>query len=498
MSISLFLTLAFLPLFPRLTAAATPQQSQQVPAEEAKDLCNYLKDVEAKTDADCVEDDWASEKVQNRAAYDQKLSASRKRKADVHRSYDFLRTRVPAATELQPPINERTFFVWIGPEAAEFKTVYTRWLESQSRWLEQERQSTENSERRKQIDTALAANQARVEGLKGLKDPSEFVCFLGEACGTRSDLDDPAGTSVLGATRRAWTSDDYRRANEEEADRGIRVPGGKIDRGVPGLGMVASEVVDSSPLGPLKGNAGDKHGSTLGTVAAMAFATTGALLLFGGLGGKMLEEKFPNIRRNMGIAAAATGTIAIGAAIFPEVAPAVLRSPPVIEGTRRAIEGAESPRGQQFIARVSQGIQRSGQRIAQPFQRILASEAGAISPRSGTVWNYIKPTQPNWPSTEIPRSFELTITNGRLWVHPNATKHMYNFLGKVKAPENLQYRPPVQSQVLLESFRGAIEKAASRGISYGRMVRIDGWEIIIQPGGQTGPLPTVVHAVYHH
>ncbi|UPT73027.1 MAG: hypothetical protein M0D55_14125 [Elusimicrobiota bacterium] len=138
---------------------------------------------------------------------------------------------------------------------------------------------------------------------------------------------------------------------------------------------------------------------------------------------------------------------------------------------------------------------RGGQ---ESLQRLAASEVGAVNPHGAVVWSYIRPTQPNWPGTEIPKSFEVSVRAGRLWVNPNATEHMFNFLGRVKSPESMVSRPPIQSQILLESFRSALEKAASQGIRYNQPMRIDSWELIIRPGGQTGPLPTVVHAQYYH
>lgn len=494
----------------RFTNAEEPRQAQQIPAEEYQVLCNYIEDIEAKTEADCVQTDWATLKAQDPAAYLNKLESSRKRKAEVQQAFDFLKAPATTGTpdpagqdqpnpaKLQPPINERTFLVWIGTEATDIKAVYAHWLESQSQELEQERQHTEDPERRKKLDAALAANQTRIRGLQKIKDPGQLGCFMGEACGTKSDLADPAAQTMHGTAGGAWTAADYKRANEEETGRGVRIPGGKIDRGVPSFSLIASEVVDNSPLGPLRGNAGDKQKTIIGTVATVALATTGAFLLFGGLGGKFLEEKFPNIRRNMGLAVVATGAaIAVGVTLY-EFAPALLSSPPVVEGTRKTIESAESPRGQRAIERVTQGVGRLGQMVSRPFQRYLSSEAGAINAKAGIVWNHIKPTQPNWPNTQLPRSFEVSVRAGRFWVHPNATEHMFDVLGRVKAPEQMSYRPPLQSQVLLDSFRSALERATLRGIPYNQPIRVDRWEFIIRQEGQTGPLPTVVHAQYYH
>ena len=37
----------------------------------------------------------------------------------------------------------------------------------------------------------------------------------------------------------------------------------------------------------------------------------------------------------------------------------------------------------------------------------------------------MKATQPNYPGSVIPKSFEMTLTNGqKVWIHGNATEHI--------------------------------------------------------------------------
>lgn len=55
---------------------------------------------------------------------------------------------------------------------------------------------------------------------------------------------------------------------------------------------------------------------------------------------------------------------------------------------------------------------------------------GAIEKRVGTVWDTIKPTDLMYPGTKIPKSFELTVGSQKLWVAPNATKHMVDYAVK--------------------------------------------------------------------
>ena len=323
--------LLFWTLFALLDGLACASGPQELSPSETQDLCSYIKDVEA---ADCIQDTWAELKAREPAAYGQRLEIARKRKAEVHRVYEALRAS-PAATtpgqeptrgsalELQPPINERTLVVWIGPPA---KGAYANWLQAQCRALEQEARQTDSPERRKEIEAALAINWQRLEGLQRIKDPAQLNCFLGEGCEKKPDVPVSTHQSAPATTGEAWTTTDFKRANQQETERQVRLPIGRLGGGVPDLGTVASGVFDNSPLGPLRD--GD-HDAPLNAVATVAFATTGALLLFGGLGGKILEEKLPNIRRNMGIAAGISGLVAVGAVSLPTLtaAPAATAPP---------------------------------------------------------------------------------------------------------------------------------------------------------------------------
>jgi len=53
---------------------------------------------------------------------------------------------------------------------------------------------------------------------------------------------------------------------------------------------------------------------------------------------------------------------------------------------------------------------------------------GKKAPKSGTVFDSIKATQPALKGTSIPKSFELSAGSSKFWVHPNATKHMSEYL----------------------------------------------------------------------
>lgn len=258
-------------------------QAPQVPSPNDKDLCRYLKDVEAKTDAYCGQDALIALKSHDPATYSQKLELARKRKAMVLKAYEFLtappslggagsRSAKPgndpkprhdqetassvgkpeqsAPTQLQPPINERTFPAWLGAEEKDLKEVYARWLQAQSRELQQEKGSPVSLERRKEVDTALVANQAKITALGKIYVPEAFRCFLGEACGTRSELSDP---SIGGAatTKGGWKKAGSERANAEVNGRNGS-PAGRFGARPSEVPFVANDEVGTpSPQGPL-------------------------------------------------------------------------------------------------------------------------------------------------------------------------------------------------------------------------------------------------------
>lgn len=335
-TVAVFFVLFFgLPL--TLLNAKNAAKSSETGADD-KDLCSYLKDIEAKTDADCDKDTLSALKSKDPATFSRKIELAHQRKDSVLKAYEFLNAQPPSdqktfseaenqhqaiPTQLQPPINERTFTAWIGLEAKGLKEVYARWLQAQKQELQNETTGPISPERRKEIEATLTAYEAKISALMKIKDAGELSCFLGEICGSKPELSDPSGHAV-GAGKGAWTNADYKKANTEAGKQNL-VPGGKIDRGVP-LGAIASEAAANTPLGPLNEKpAGDE--SVLGTVATMTLAATGALMLFGGLGGKQLEEKIPNIRRNMGIAAAVSGTAAVVAVSWPALETAIAAAP---------------------------------------------------------------------------------------------------------------------------------------------------------------------------
>src|SRR6185312_540206 len=228
-------------------------------AQDAKDLCSYLKDVDGKTDAACAPDAILALKAKDSNAFAEKLALAAKRKAEVQKAYERLKALTAKDAieipKLDPPINAQTFPAWLGDKALDLKPVYARLLEAQNKQLEQQK-AAESPEYRAQFERTLAANQARIASLDKIKDPSPLSCFLGDICGNRGAVAGPGG-QVVGPNRGAWTQADFAEANAA-VEREATAPGGKIGGVVPEL----VNVVD-----PVKEKPASKSGSPLLPVA---------------------------------------------------------------------------------------------------------------------------------------------------------------------------------------------------------------------------------------
>ena len=56
----------------------------------------------------------------------------------------------------------------------------------------------------------------------------------------------------------------------------------------------------------------------------------------------------------------------------------------------------------------------------------LAEAVGKGGTKTGTIWDNIVATQEFYPDTCIPRSFEIEVNGQKMWVHGNATEHIYD------------------------------------------------------------------------
>jgi len=101
--------------------------------------------------------------------------------------------------------------------------------------------------------------------------------------------------------------------------------------------------------------------------------------------------------------------------------------------------------------------------------------------RTGTVFDSIAATQPVYPGSAIPRSFEMALPNGqRVWVAGNATEHMAEF-AQMKAVNYTPEAVRLASQQQLSSLQGAVNAATQNGITYNQVMTVGGWELKFSP-----------------
>ncbi|WP_214087827.1 hypothetical protein [Photorhabdus noenieputensis] len=126
-----------------------------------------------------------------------------------------------------------------------------------------------------------------------------------------------------------------------------------------------------------------------------------------------------------------------------------------------------------------------------PETRILLNEIKRDISKSGTVWDSIKATQPAIPGTSIPKSFEMTVNGKVVWVNPNATKHMEEYLTR----NGLSHSTTEGSQAMLSSLQHAIKNASSQGLKFNEKMQVGRWELIFSQRS-TDPYPVLKHALY--
>ena len=150
--------------------------------------------------------------------------------------------------------------------------------------------------------------------------------------------------------------------------------------------------------------------------------------------------------------------------------------------------------------------------------------------KTDTVWDHIIATQETYPGTKIPRSFVIEVNGERMWVHGNATEHMYESVYKAMQPsidpnrnnflnpaDYMDYNnhvnlppavidnsirtgyinPDLYTQLLLEDFRGSLSNATASGIDYDKKIISGKWEFIFSPPRADGQLPVVKHSVFY-
>ncbi len=128
------------------------------------------------------------------------------------------------------------------------------------------------------------------------------------------------------------------------------------------------------------------------------------------------------------------------------------------------------------------------------YHSIDSAQDAVNNARTGTVWDFVKATQPVYRESVIPQSFELATAGGqKLWVHPNATKHIAEF-AQMKAENYAPDAVRMATQAELTSFKAAVESAVGNGIRYDELIAVGGWELKFARLRRTGNLPVVIHA----
>lgn len=121
-----------------------------------------------------------------------------------------------------------------------------------------------------------------------------------------------------------------------------------------------------------------------------------------------------------------------------------------------------------------------------------ATKATDVALESGKVWDSIKATQGTISGTLIPKSFELSVDGGKFWVHPNATKHMVEYLTR----NGMSHTDPINNQLMLKSFQVSVNKVITQGYKRDEMIQAGRWEIMVGSGKPGDTLPVIKHALY--
>lgn len=114
---------------------------------------------------------------------------------------------------------------------------------------------------------------------------------------------------------------------------------------------------------------------------------------------------------------------------------------------------------------------------------------------TGTVWDDIIASQPNYSGSVLPKSFELATANGtKVWVHGNATEHIAEYLS-MKAINSTPEAVRLATQQQLRSLQSAVDAATKNGIIYDQLIQIGGWELKFGMARVPGQLPVLFHAI---
>ena len=133
--------------------------------------------------------------------------------------------------------------------------------------------------------------------------------------------------------------------------------------------------------------------------------------------------------------------------------------------------------------------------IVGAYRGVQAWRAGQAARATGTVWDSVKATQAVWPGTIIPRSFELTAGNSKVWVHGNATEHLAEYAAALSAKGVSSELVNIGAQTQLRSLQAAVQAASAGGLPLGKIVNVGGWELKFAAPRSADQLPALIHAL---
>lgn len=152
----------------------------------------------------------------------------------------------------------------------------------------------------------------------------------------------------------------------------------------------------------------------------------------------------------------------------------------------------------EFLDGITAAIQNKLRSIFANYDATMreALESGS---GTGTVWDNITPTQENYPYTNIPKSFEIEVNGEKMWVHGNATEHMYEdvYKGITTGNGTAYTNPNLYTQEIMSDFCGSLQEATKSGIVYGEKITQGNWEFIFAQPRQAGQLPVIKHAQFN-
>ena len=171
---------------------------------------------------------------------------------------------------------------------------------------------------------------------------------------------------------------------------------------------------------------------------------------------------------------------------------------------KEVVQESGEAAGREILQEGSETVEtiQSSLDVKEEVQTVVADEVkigGEGGSKTGTVWDNIKATQDVYPNTNIPKSFEVDVNGQKMWVHGNATEHIYEDVYKGMASGNgtAFTNPNLYTQELMNDFYGSLEQATKSGITYGEKINSGNWEFIFAKPRQEGQLPVIKHSMFN-